>query len=136
MARLVDCSVPGVVGCKVSVTKGGELCLELSFGSHAHRYTEDRIVTITPIDEAKYRSGGKAAAGAIIGGLLTGGIGLIAGAAIGGRRRQTGVYFASLHDGHSVVFEEDAKANIAAITRLIQMQKVRSLRAGETGPNS
>jgi hypothetical protein len=33
------------------------------------------------------RSVGKAAAGAIIGGLLTGGIGAIAGVAIGGRRR-------------------------------------------------
>lgn len=33
------------------------------------------------------RSAGKAAAGAIIGGVLTGGIGAIAGAAIGGRSR-------------------------------------------------
>ena len=35
-----------------------------------------------------YRSAGKAAAGAIAGAVLTGGIGLIAGAAIGGKRRQ------------------------------------------------
>ncbi len=35
-----------------------------------------------------YRSGGKAAAGAIIGGVLTGGIGLLAGAALGGKRRK------------------------------------------------
>lgn len=33
------------------------------------------------------RSGGKAATGAVVGGLLTGGIGLIAGGLIGGRRR-------------------------------------------------
>lgn len=33
------------------------------------------------------RSGGKAAAGAIVGGVLTGGLGAIAGAAIGGRRK-------------------------------------------------
>lgn len=33
------------------------------------------------------RSGGKAAAGAIVGGVLTGGVGAIAGAAIGGRRK-------------------------------------------------
>lgn len=34
------------------------------------------------------RSAGKAVAGAVIGGLLTGGIGALAGAAFGGRRRQ------------------------------------------------
>lgn len=37
--------------------------------------------------EQKYRSGGKAVAGAVIGGVLTGGIGALAGAAIGGKRR-------------------------------------------------
>lgn len=35
------------------------------------------------------RSAGKAAAGAIVGGVLTGGIGAIAGAAIGGRKKDT-----------------------------------------------
>lgn len=39
--------------------------------------------------EQKYRSGGKAAVGAIVGGALTGGVGLIAGAAIGGKRRDS-----------------------------------------------
>lgn len=54
-----------------------------------------KTITITPNDiievelnQEIYRSGGKAAAGAIIGGLLTGGIGLIAGAALGGKRRK------------------------------------------------
>ena len=37
--------------------------------------------------EQKYRSGGKAVAGAVIGGVLTGGIGALAGAALGGKRR-------------------------------------------------
>lgn len=35
------------------------------------------------------RSAGKAAAGAIVGGVLTGGVGAIAGAAIGGRKKDT-----------------------------------------------
>lgn len=42
-------------------------------------------ITSLQTDEQKERSLGKAATGAIIGGVLTGGIGLIAGAAIGGR---------------------------------------------------
>lgn len=44
------------------------------------------IVSLT-LDKASKRSAGKAAAGAIIGGALTGGIGLLAGAAIGGRKK-------------------------------------------------
>ena len=40
------------------------------------------------LNQEKYRSAGKAATGAIIGGVLTGGIGLLAGAAIGGKRRK------------------------------------------------
>lgn len=40
------------------------------------------------LNQEIFRSAGKAAAGAIIGGVLTGGIGLIAGAALGGKRRK------------------------------------------------
>lgn len=47
----------------------------------------DDIIEIG-LDSETYRSGGKAATGAIIGGVLTGGIGLLAGAAIGGKRRK------------------------------------------------
>ena len=39
------------------------------------------------LDQNSYRHAGKTAKGAIIGGLLTGGVGLIAGAALGGKRR-------------------------------------------------
>ena len=40
------------------------------------------------LNQETYRSAGKAAAGAIVGGVLTGGIGLLAGAALGGKRRK------------------------------------------------
>ena len=40
------------------------------------------------INSETFRSAGKAATGAIIGGVLTGGLGLIAGAALGGRKRK------------------------------------------------
>lgn len=40
------------------------------------------------LNSETYRSAGKAAAGAIVGGILTGGIGLLAGAALGGRRKK------------------------------------------------
>ncbi|MDD3107171.1 MAG: hypothetical protein PHP65_05170 [Bacilli bacterium] len=39
------------------------------------------------LNQQKFRSAGKAAVGAIVGGVLTGGLGLVAGAAIGGQRQ-------------------------------------------------
>jgi|GEM_PF-7091705 len=67
-------------------------CVDLTFFKGI---IEQKKIVLQPDDileigygKEAYRSGGKAAAGAIIGGFLTGGLGLIAGAAIGGRRRK------------------------------------------------
>ena len=49
-------------------------------------------------EESHARSVGKAAAGAIVGGALTGGIGAVAGAAIGGKRKDTSKAFLILVD--------------------------------------
>lgn len=49
-------------------------------------------------EEKHTRSAGKAAAGAIVGGVLTGGIGAIAGAAIGGRKKDDSVFFLDFSD--------------------------------------
>lgn len=49
-------------------------------------------------DEKHTRSAGKAAAGAIIGGVLTGGVGAIAGAAIGGRKRDASSFWIDFAD--------------------------------------
>jgi len=48
------------------------------------------IVGLT-LEKASHRSAGKAAAGAIVGGVLTGGFGLLAGAALGGRKKDDSV---------------------------------------------
>lgn len=77
---------------------GGKNLLPKSMGN-VYTMVEDKQEGIVTIKKKKYyflgmntqlahkRSGGKAAAGAIIGGALTGGVGAIAGAAIGGRRK-------------------------------------------------
>ncbi|MNC06609.1 hypothetical protein D3C75_541260 [compost metagenome] len=59
------------------------------------------LITVTAIewDEKGQRSAGKAAAGAIIGGALTGGVGLIAGAAIGGKQKDNSVAIVTCTDG-------------------------------------
>lgn len=49
-------------------------------------------------EERHTRSAGKAAAGAIIGGVLTGGIGAIAGAAIGGRKKDDSSFWIDFAD--------------------------------------
>lgn len=49
-------------------------------------------------EEKHTRSAGKAAAGAIIGGVLTGGVGAIAGAAIGGRKKDDSTFWIDFAD--------------------------------------
>lgn len=51
-----------------------------------HIYINFEDITAFTFDEHYKRSAGKTAAGAIVGGVLTGGIGLLAGAALGARR--------------------------------------------------
>jgi hypothetical protein len=49
-------------------------------------------------EQSYSRSAGKAAAGAIIGGALTGGVGAVIGAAIGGRKKDTSLFWIDFAD--------------------------------------
>lgn len=64
-----------------------ELKIMVGFSRKTITIKPDDIIEVG-LNQETYRSAGKAAAGAIVGGLLTGGIGLIAGAALGGKRRK------------------------------------------------
>ena len=64
-----------------------ELKIMVFFSRKTIVINPDDIVEVG-LNQETFRSAGKAAAGAIVGGLLTGGIGLIAGAAMGGKRRK------------------------------------------------
>ena len=64
-----------------------ELKIFVGFSRKTILINPDDIVEVG-LNQDTYRSAGKAAAGAIVGGLLTGGIGLLAGAALGGKRRK------------------------------------------------
>ena len=127
MTRLIDCSIDGVINCELSFSWSHQLKISLPYGWKSHVYTQKQIATVTPIDEDKYRSAGGAAAGAIIGGVLTGGIGLLAGAAFGGRRKQRSSYLVTFDDGHHVAFEEAKKDNLKPLNQLVQSAKVKSL---------
>jgi len=49
-------------------------------------------------EQSETRSAGKAAAGAIVGGVLTGGFGAIAGAAVGGRKKDNSTFWLDFAD--------------------------------------
>lgn len=78
-------------------------------------YTLSDIKKIEEFDADEYRSAGGAAAGAIIGGILTGGLGLIAGAAIGGRRKRTASFVVAFRDGIVVAFHETGRLMLKEI---------------------
>ena len=127
MTRLIDCSIPDVVACEISQGFTGKLKFRLAYGWNAHEFTQDQIASASLIDEDKYRSGGGAAAGAIIGGVLTGGIGLLAGAALGGRRRNRAAFVVLFDNGHHVAFEETKNAIVKSLLQIVQGQKARAL---------
>lgn len=92
--KFIETYISGFPFCRyqtpitIEVTKEG-LNFKILIGFKSKKFTipKEDIIEIG-LNQDKYRSGGKAAAGAIIGGVLTGGVGLLAGAALGGRRRQ------------------------------------------------
>ena len=93
---------------------GGAPWLRVQHGWRGTRYPEPRITEVAEIDADAYRSAAGAAVGAIVGGVLTGGIGLLAGAAIGGRRKREASFFVHLDDGNHLAFTTRHAATIRA----------------------
>lgn len=125
MAKIIDTSFVKPVNFFVRQNKGLEIAVAKSIFS-IDRYYESDIEEIHEIDAKIYRNGGTAVAGAVIGGVLTGGIGLLAGAAFGGRRKTQGTYFIRLKNGEHVAFE--AKGAIAKhVSGLVQKKHMQGL---------
>ncbi|MDA7968954.1 MAG: hypothetical protein MPK31_08535 [Gammaproteobacteria bacterium] len=86
----------------------------LSFSLHtgllaSMDYSEKDVASATEISEENYRSAGGAAVGAIIGGALTGGIGLLLGGAFGGRKKYASIFAIKFKDGNGVVVQTQNK---------------------------
>lgn len=74
-----------VSGKKITFSKGkapGKTIFNIPF-----KLIKEYEIISLDWEEKSTRSAGKAAAGAIVGGALTGGIGLLAGAALGGKKK-------------------------------------------------
>ena len=77
--------------CKVNFSIDGS-SIVLRKGSETFQIQKDEILAISN-EKSGHRSVGKTAAGAIVGGVLTGGIGLIVGGALGARKQNTSEVF-------------------------------------------
>ena len=77
--------------CKVNFSIE-ESSILLRKGSELFKISKDEIVAISN-EKSGHRSIGKPATGAIVGGVLTGGIGLIVGGALGARKKNTSEVF-------------------------------------------
>ncbi|GLT07982.1 hypothetical protein ACFQFQ_14560 [Sulfitobacter porphyrae] len=123
-----------IIGCSFDAptVQIGTLLGVLSFRAKSSGddviYESRDIASIEVIDEDQYRSGGKAALGAVVGGVLTGGIGFLAGAAFGGRRRHTGTYLVVFKDGQHVAFSEDRKKTIQALNEVAAKLRIEALK--------
>ena len=129
MARLIDAS-DGIVGVEVSPAFRGRFTVKCSHGWRSTKYKADDIEHIEAIEEDQYRSLGTAAAGAVIGGILTGGLGLLAGAAFGGRRKNTVTVFVKFNDGCHVAFEETKKPNVMVLSKEITRRASQAMADG------
>ncbi len=81
---------PGTINVKIDEFKKSVILEPSSFWATEGKVTinADEIISMS-FDEKSKRSVGKAAAGAIIGGVLTGGVGLLVGGALGARKKDT-----------------------------------------------
>lgn len=122
-ANILDSSC-GAKQLEIEDTVGG---VGFHFQNHLFekkRYYTNQITLLEEVDGGSYRSAGKAAAGAIVGGVLTGGAGLIAGAALGGRRRSKSTFLVVFDDGIHLSFE------IADKDLLLKLKIVAAKRTG------
>ncbi len=124
MAKVIDSSFEG---CALTTGLGmiAGVKLRIQVGWKAQKYVQKQFESVEEIDSEVFRSGGKAAVGAIVGGVLTGGIGLIAGAAFGGRKRKTASYLIRLEGGEYIAFEEKDRNVMKVLDHLAQKQDVR-----------
>jgi hypothetical protein len=99
--------VPGVEGKKVTITKTKEPGLvKLQAGLSL---VQKRRIKNIEWEFKQERSGGKAAVGAIGGGLVAGPMGLIAGAALGGRKKEASTAVINLEEGGQLWVKATAK---------------------------
>lgn len=90
---------PEITGPRTYRLESTEDSVVFHFGMKPMYEIKKEDIVHVGLERSSHRSAGKAAAGAIIGGVLTGGIGAIAGAAIGGRKKDDSVIYVTCKYG-------------------------------------
>lgn len=116
MAQLIDAS-EGISRVRVDPAWRKGFVIVCGKGFRSTKYLPEDIETMQQMDEETYRSAGGAAGWGIAGGVLTGGLGLLAGAAIGGRRRHQAIYLIRMRDGKHVAFQKTDKSALKALQK-------------------
>lgn len=124
LTKVIDCSF-GECAATTGLGLFSGLKFRFQVGWSAKKYRQSDIASVTEIEAEQFRSLGKAAAGAIIGGVLTGGIGLIAGAAIGGRKRKEASYLIRFKDGEYAAITETNGNVMKVLDHLAQTKKAK-----------
>lgn len=143
MTKIIDAS-EGISSITVDYSSKADFCIDVFGGrSLLNTYFPSDILTIEEIGEDSYRSVEGAATWAIAvgllaatlgllafvpiaGALLTGALGFLAGAAIGGRRKYSSIFLVVFNDKKFVAFDERQEGIINKIKALLSKQKVSS----------
>ena len=123
MTKLIQAS-DGISSIKLDVSWKKPFYIDCFSGFNLVTYYPEDIESAEEIDEETYRSAGATAGWAIAGGLLTGGIGLIAGAAIGARRRKNAIYLVKFKDGQFVAFQQKGGPALKAFQDYLLKQSI------------
>ncbi len=116
VAEIIDAS-EGISRVRIDPSWSKGFVIVCGKGFRSRKYLPDDISTMQQIDEETYRSAGGDAGWGIAGGVLTGGVGLLAGAAFGGRRRGQATYLIHFNDGKHVAFRETDKSSLKALQK-------------------
>lgn len=113
-------------------SRSNEVTIVIRQSKNLFEYKSNFIDKIHELNSDIYRNAGGAAAGAIVGGVLTGGVGLLAGAAYGGRRRKKAAYLIEFTDGRFIAFETSTNSEIESLDGLINKKLISEIRGSNT----
>lgn len=114
------------------LSRSKEITIIVRHSRNLFEYKSNFIDRIHELNSDSYRNAGGAAAGAIVGGVLTGGVGLLAGAAYGGRRRKKAAYLIEFTDGRFIAFETSTNSEIESLDSLINKKLISEIRNSNT----
>lgn len=120
---ILSTTMPGIYG--VYATSSGAV---VSTGLFS-RLKQSRIVAVALLSESATRSGGKMAVGALAGGVLLGGVGALAGAALRSNAKPGAVFSIAVDTGDVIVVRAETTEQIEGMLVLASLVEARSAKS-------